>query len=138
MAGRYIAPALLDAVRPREDVLAQETLATDVQLGAPPTDATHQRELEIDGDALVLGFTLGRLAREAPRPWPWRRLVRRLVYPVLFSGAAGMVLLEAAGSPDGSRVILSGVVSYWAALDVAYGILPNLAAGVRQPDDPRR
>jgi isoleucyl-tRNA synthetase len=50
--------ALLDAVRPRVDALAQETLATDVQLGAPPAEGAHQREVEIDGEALVLGLTL--------------------------------------------------------------------------------
>jgi isoleucyl-tRNA synthetase len=52
------APALLDAVRPRVDVLAQETLATDVQLATPPEAEAHQRELEIDGEPLVLGLKL--------------------------------------------------------------------------------
>jgi isoleucyl-tRNA synthetase len=50
------APALLDAVRPRLDELARETLALDVAVGAAPPPGAHVREVSIDGDALRIGL----------------------------------------------------------------------------------
>jgi isoleucyl-tRNA synthetase len=47
---------LLEAVRPRVDALGAETLAVDVALGAPPADGAEVREVEIDGEPLVLGL----------------------------------------------------------------------------------
>jgi isoleucyl-tRNA synthetase len=50
------APRLLDAVRPRADALAREVLATGVALGAEPPAGAHRREIEVDGEPLVLGL----------------------------------------------------------------------------------
>jgi isoleucyl-tRNA synthetase len=49
-------PALLDAVRPRVEELARETLAVDLRVGEPPAPGAEVRELRIDGEALVLGL----------------------------------------------------------------------------------
>jgi isoleucyl-tRNA synthetase len=51
------APALLDAVRPRVDELARETLAGEVELDAGPAEGAHVREVSIDGEPLTLGLT---------------------------------------------------------------------------------
>jgi isoleucyl-tRNA synthetase len=50
---------LLDAVRPRVDALARETLAVELQLDAAPERGAHVREVTIDGEALRLGLALG-------------------------------------------------------------------------------
>ncbi|UCE85447.1 MAG: isoleucine--tRNA ligase, partial [Deltaproteobacteria bacterium] len=52
------AERLLDAVRPRADALASETLAVDVQIGAQPARGAHVRAVQIDGDRLEIGLTL--------------------------------------------------------------------------------
>jgi isoleucyl-tRNA synthetase len=52
------APALLDAVSPRVDSLARETLAVDVALDAAPAPGAHVREVAIDGEPLVIGLVL--------------------------------------------------------------------------------
>jgi len=51
------APALLDVVRPRVDVLARETLAGEIALDAGPAEGAHVREVSIDGESLTLGLT---------------------------------------------------------------------------------
>jgi isoleucyl-tRNA synthetase len=48
---------LLEAVRPRVDALARETLADDVQLGVGPPSGAQVSESRIDGEPLVLGLT---------------------------------------------------------------------------------
>jgi isoleucyl-tRNA synthetase len=50
------AAALLDAVRPRVDELARETLAVDVAIGAEPPTSAEVREVAIDGLSLTLGL----------------------------------------------------------------------------------
>jgi isoleucyl-tRNA synthetase len=50
------AAALLDAVRPRVDELARETLAVDVAIGAEPPASAEVREVAIDGLSLTLGL----------------------------------------------------------------------------------
>ena len=52
------AARILDAVRPRAEVLARETLAVDVALDASPISGAHVRDVAIDGDPLTLGLTL--------------------------------------------------------------------------------
>jgi len=52
------APNLLDAVRPRVDALASETLAVEVALDAEPPPGAHRRETEIDGEGLVIGLAV--------------------------------------------------------------------------------
>jgi len=52
------APQLLDAVRPRVDALAGETLAVEVSLDAEPPADAHVSEASIDGASLRLGLTL--------------------------------------------------------------------------------
>jgi isoleucyl-tRNA synthetase len=52
------ADRLLDAVRPRVEELARETLAVDVAVGASPAACAHVREVAIDGASLTLGLTL--------------------------------------------------------------------------------
>ncbi|HVP27967.1 MAG TPA: class I tRNA ligase family protein, partial [Myxococcota bacterium] len=52
------APHLIAAVRPRTETLARETLALDVALDAEPVAGAHRRELEIDGEGLVVGLTV--------------------------------------------------------------------------------
>jgi isoleucyl-tRNA synthetase len=47
---------LLAAVRPRVDELCRETLALEARLGAAPGRGAEARELEIDGERLVLGL----------------------------------------------------------------------------------
>jgi len=47
---------LLEAVRPRLELLGRETLAVEVKLGARPAAGAHVRELDVDGEALVLGL----------------------------------------------------------------------------------
>jgi isoleucyl-tRNA synthetase len=49
-------PALLAAVRPRVEALCRETLAVEARLGAAPPPGAEVRELEIDGERLVLGL----------------------------------------------------------------------------------
>ncbi len=49
---------LLDAVRPRREHLARETLALSLELDAAPAPEAHVRELSIDGHALTLGLSL--------------------------------------------------------------------------------
>jgi len=49
-------PRLLDAVRPRLDQLADETLAVDVELDAQPAAGAEVRELQIDGEPLTLSL----------------------------------------------------------------------------------
>jgi isoleucyl-tRNA synthetase len=49
---------LLDAVRPRVEALARETLAVEVALGAEPAPGAARREVAIDGEPLVLGLAL--------------------------------------------------------------------------------
>jgi len=51
------AAVLLDAVRPRIDELARETLAGEVALDAQPAAGAHVREVSIDGEPLTLGLT---------------------------------------------------------------------------------
>ena len=51
-------PRLLDAVRPRVDALARETLAVEVSLDAPAAEREHVRDLVIDGEPLNLGLDL--------------------------------------------------------------------------------
>ena len=50
-------PAVLDAVRPRVEALARETLAESVTLDREPAEGARSREAEIDGAALRLGVT---------------------------------------------------------------------------------
>jgi isoleucyl-tRNA synthetase len=52
------ADTLLDSVRPRVEELSRETLAVDVSLGASPASGAHVREVQIDGEPLVLGLLL--------------------------------------------------------------------------------
>jgi isoleucyl-tRNA synthetase len=52
------APRLLDAVRPRSRDLGDETLAVEVEIGAPPADGAHVSEVSIDGERLTLGLRL--------------------------------------------------------------------------------
>jgi isoleucyl-tRNA synthetase len=52
------ASRLLDAVRPRLDELAHDTLADEVTLDAAPRDGAHVSEVTIDGEPLTLGLTL--------------------------------------------------------------------------------
>jgi isoleucyl-tRNA synthetase len=52
------AAPLLDAVRPRQSELARETLAVSVSLGVAPEPGAHERQLNIDGEALTLGLRL--------------------------------------------------------------------------------
>ena len=51
-------PRLLEAVRPRLDALAAETLATEVELDAEPAAGAHVTEAVIDGAPLRLGLSL--------------------------------------------------------------------------------
>jgi isoleucyl-tRNA synthetase len=51
------APVLLDAVRPRVEKLARETLAGEVSLDVGPAEGAHVREVSIDGEPLILGLT---------------------------------------------------------------------------------
>jgi isoleucyl-tRNA synthetase len=50
------ASRLLDAVRPRLDQLARETLAVEVSLGSPPAANARASEASIEGEPLVLGL----------------------------------------------------------------------------------
>jgi isoleucyl-tRNA synthetase len=50
------ADRLLAAVRPRADALGRETLAVDVQVGAPPAAGAHVHEATIEGESLRLGL----------------------------------------------------------------------------------
>jgi isoleucyl-tRNA synthetase len=50
-------PALLDAVRPRVDLLARETLAAEIAFDEGPAEGAHVREVSIDGEPLTLGLT---------------------------------------------------------------------------------
>jgi isoleucyl-tRNA synthetase len=50
------ADRLLSAVRPRAEVLGRETLAVDVQIGAPPPAGAHVHEATIEGEPLRLGL----------------------------------------------------------------------------------
>jgi isoleucyl-tRNA synthetase len=50
------APRLLAAVRARADLLARETLALDVRVGAAPAAGAERREVDVDGETLVLGL----------------------------------------------------------------------------------
>jgi isoleucyl-tRNA synthetase len=50
------ADRLLSAVRSRADVLGRETLAVDVQVGAPPPAGAHVQEATIEGEPLRLGL----------------------------------------------------------------------------------
>jgi isoleucyl-tRNA synthetase len=52
------AAVLLDAVRPRQEALARETLADEIRLGAPPEAGAHERDVVIDGETLTLGLQL--------------------------------------------------------------------------------
>ncbi|MBW2269127.1 MAG: isoleucine--tRNA ligase [Deltaproteobacteria bacterium] len=54
------AERLLDAVRPRVDALARETLAVEVTFDAEPVPDARVSEARIDGEPLVLGLTLVR------------------------------------------------------------------------------
>ena len=53
---------LLDAVRPRLEELARETLAVQVDLGEAPPEGAHVNETRVEGEVLTLGL---RLAPEA-------------------------------------------------------------------------
>jgi isoleucyl-tRNA synthetase len=50
------ADRLLSAVRPRAEALGRETLAVDVQVGAPPPAGAHVHEAVIEGEPLRLGL----------------------------------------------------------------------------------
>ncbi len=50
--------ALLDAVRPRAELLAKETLADAVELGLDPAPDAHVSEAVVDGHPLTLGLSL--------------------------------------------------------------------------------
>jgi isoleucyl-tRNA synthetase len=52
------ADRILDAVRPRAEALARETLAIEVALDASPVSGAHVRDVAIDGDSLTVGLTL--------------------------------------------------------------------------------
>jgi isoleucyl-tRNA synthetase len=49
---------LLAAVRPREELLAREVLATDLALAAEPGDGAHVREVQIEGEELRIGLVV--------------------------------------------------------------------------------
>jgi isoleucyl-tRNA synthetase len=52
------APRLLDAVRPRVEGLASETLAAAVELDREPANGAHVSDTTVDGEPLRLGVTL--------------------------------------------------------------------------------
>ena len=74
-------PQLLAAVRPRLETLCRETLALEARLGEPPAPGSEVRELEIDGERLVLGARArGGLSASVNRSRPARcRPARRRV-----------------------------------------------------------
>ena len=49
------ADRLLSAVRPRAEALGLETLAVEIQIGAPPPAGAHVHEATIEGEPLRLG-----------------------------------------------------------------------------------
>jgi isoleucyl-tRNA synthetase len=50
------ADRLLSAVRPRAEALGRETLAVEIQIGAPPPAGAHVHEATIEGEPLRLGL----------------------------------------------------------------------------------
>jgi isoleucyl-tRNA synthetase len=49
---------LIDAVRPYAEELGRETLAVEVSLDTPASEEAHVSQVIIDGESLILGFTL--------------------------------------------------------------------------------
>ena len=76
---------------------------------------------------LILGFTLGRYARDyVLEGWgrTWARCLRWLLYPAAFLAAFGLVVLTALGERGPVGVIVSALLAYWAGLDLAFGAVP--------------
>lgn len=77
--------------------------------------------------ALSIGFTIGRIGREAAVVHPGRthaRFVRFLLYPPAALTAAGLLVLARLGPRGGIGVVSTAFLSYWAGLDLAFGAVP--------------
>lgn len=75
----------------------------------------------------ILGFTIGRFARDAALGHPVRThasLLRVVFYPLAGITAAALVALSWAGERGPVGVVASAFLAYWAGLDLAMGAVP--------------
>lgn len=78
-------------------------------------------------NGLAVGYTLGRWAREPATRLDLRGyvvLVRYLLYPALGLAALMLAALTAIDRRDPVGVVVTGLMAYWAGLDVAFGAVP--------------
>lgn len=78
---------------------------------------------------LAIGFTVGRWGRdlvESIAGSTHHRLLRGVLYPPALLTAGGLLVLTILGMRGAVGVAVSGFLSYWAGLDLAFGALPLL------------
>lgn len=76
---------------------------------------------------MTLGFTLGRIARDAALGSPARthaRLLRFVLYPPAAITAAALIGLAWAEQRGAVGVVVTAFLAYWAGLDLAFGAVP--------------
>jgi hypothetical protein len=104
-------------------------------LGGLVSERLRWLEWFILGMGLIIGHGVGGFGREACHRESGRchaGLLRYLLYPVGLSAALVLVTLKIAGKPDWVGIVLTGLLAYWAGLDLAFGALPLLAGKVYQ------
>ncbi len=78
-------------------------------------------------NGVALGYTLGRWGRELAARIDLRGyvlLARYLLYPLLGLTALALLALTAIDRRDPIGVVVTGLLAYWAGLDVAFGAVP--------------
>ena len=112
-------------------------------LGGLVDDRLRWLQRFVLGAGFVVGWQLGAWGRWAARPGTGRShasQVRWLLWPLAAASATGLAVLRFSGSADPIGVVLTGFLSYWAGLDLAFGAWPlvrgqpySLTGSIDQP-----
>jgi hypothetical protein len=80
--------------------------------------------------ALSVGLTVGGFGRDAAESgpeWTHVRLLRRALFPLGAAAAVSLVALQALGLRDVGGIVVTGLLAYWAGVDLAFGAFPLMA-----------
>lgn len=111
------------------------------RLGGLESETLRWLEWTVLELGLILGFTVGRFARDRmeARAATHVGVARVLLYPPAAVAAVALVALRVAGERGPVGVVTTVFLAYWAGLDLAVGAVPLMEgrsyAFARPPDD---
>ena len=98
-------------------------------LGGLVSERLRWLEWFVLGMGLIIGHGVGSFGRDACHRESGRchaALLRYLLTPLGLVAAFVLVTLKIADKPDWIGIVLTGLLAYWAGLDLAFGALPLL------------